>query len=122
MSHSIANRTDTTEQIAEQGAALLQRKSGQQRASAAQFYAAMFMLLLACGLAFGAIADQSVNRGVEKSVEETKPALVKSSRFCIFGVDDLKLRPSAARGVDEKRSPAYLENGDCWMDKPGQMA
>ena len=122
MSQSIASRKDSSENIAEQGAALLQYKSGQQRAATAQFYAAMLLLLLACGLAFGAVADQATNKGVEASSVEKQPALAKSSRFCIFGVDDLKLRPSAARGIDEKRSPAYLENGDCWMDKPGQMA
>lgn len=114
----------TINQQAKRGEALLEKQSGQQRASNAQFFAAMFVLLLACGLAFGAAAQSTadVAQQPETAFEESEPSLVKSSRFCIFGVDDLKLRPSAARGEDEKRSPAHFENGDCWIDKPGQMA
>ncbi len=122
---------------AERGEALLDHTQRQRRSSTPQFIAAMIVLLLACGLAFGASAmgafaatpDAETHgqaeleaQGAVQDKEQHDRQAKRSSAFCIFGIDDIKLRPSAGRMKGEERKPLHNENGDCWMDKPGQMA
>lgn len=109
---------------AERGEALLDHVQRQRRSSTPQFVVAMIVVLFACGLAFGASAVQAPdNTRLSVQDQEKQDRQVKrSSAFCIFGIDDIKLRPSAGRMKGEERKPLHNENGDCWMDKPGQMA
>ncbi len=96
-----------------------QSESRQQvRTSNGQVVIAMLVLLLACGLSFASYAAPVDG----KADKEGKNRSIKSSPFCIFGVDDLKLRSSAGRSSASKIKPIRQENGDCWVSKPGQMA
>ncbi|MFK7730078.1 MAG: hypothetical protein AB8B48_00515 [Pseudomonadales bacterium] len=107
---------------AERGEALIDQVQQQRRSSMPQFVAAMLVMLFACGLAFGAVAADAPVKPESSAQEQDERQVKRSSAFCIFGIDDIKLRPSAGRMKGEERKPLHNENGDCWMDKPGQMA
>lgn len=97
-----------------------QRQTGsQRRVSFAQFAVSTAVLMVACGVAFSAVAND-VELESNEGRADTRIAGISS--FCIFGVDDVKIRPSAGRLKGEEIKPVVLENGDCWIDKPGQTA
>ncbi len=116
--------SETTGIRAERGEALIDQEQRQRRSSMPQFIAAMLLMLFACGLAFGAVAAEAPGKAesATQTLEQDERQAKRSSAFCIFGIDDIKLRPSAGRAKGEERKPLHNENGDCWMDKPGQMA
>ncbi|MEM8499036.1 MAG: hypothetical protein AAF542_13495 [Pseudomonadota bacterium] len=123
MSYQEKPISETSGIRAERGEALIDHVQRQRRSSMPQFVAAMLVMLFACGLAFGAAATEVVSEAESTNQKDLEDRQVKrSSAFCIFGIDDIKLRPSAGRMKGEERKPLHSENGDCWMDKPGQMA
>ncbi len=123
MSYQEQAISETSGIRAERGEALIDHEQRQRRSSMPQFIAAMLLMLFACGLAFGAVASETQGESQAGKQQDLDDKQVKrSSAFCIFGIDDIKLRPSAGRIKGEERKPLHNENGDCWMDKPGQMA
>ena len=123
MSYQEQAISETSGIRAERGEALIDHEQRQRRSSMPQFIAATLVMLFACGLAFGAAASEVQGQSDSAKQQELDDKQVKrSSAFCIFGIDDIKLRPSAGRIKGEERKPLHNENGDCWMDKPGQMA